>query len=131
MTLAQRLQCNRREGHAVSRLLRGLTSAVRPDLPLGPLLPLARNPRTPRAALEEWLDGGTEGQRTLARAALRKRAEAAAGAAAEAVLDGAERAGARVDEARTTAADEMDDALGLEPKRTAQRSFEKWCPSCP
>lgn len=25
---------------------------------------LARNPRTPRAALEEWLDGGTEGQRT-------------------------------------------------------------------
>lgn len=92
---------------------------------------LARNPRTPRAALEEWLDGGTEGQRTLARAALRKRAEAAAGAAAEAVLDGAERAGTRVDEARTTAADEMDDALGLEPKRTAQRSFEKWCPSCP
>lgn len=70
---------------------------------------LASNPRTPRSALEEWLDGGTGGQRTLARAALRKRAEAAA----EAVLAGAERAGARMDEARMAAADGMDHALWM------------------
>lgn len=70
---------------------------------------LASNPRTPRSALEEWLDGGTGGQRTLARAALRKRAEAAA----EAVLAGAQRAGARMDEARMAAADGMDHALWM------------------
>lgn len=74
---------------------------------------LAKNPRTPRSALEEWIRVGTEGRRTLARAALRKRAEQAAEGAAGAVLDGADHLGEGLDGARTAAADEMDDALGL------------------
>lgn len=74
---------------------------------------LAKNPRTPTSALEEWIRGGTEGQRTLARAALRKRAEASAQAGAGAVLDGAEGLGDGLDEARAVAVDEMDEALGL------------------
>jgi len=76
---------------------------------------LARNPRTPSEALEGWLYGGTEGQRTLARAALRARAEQAA----EAVLNGAERAGARIDEARTAAAYGLDEPLRLSPAKVS------------
>lgn len=74
---------------------------------------LAKNPRTPRSALEGWLDGGTEGQKVLARAALRKRAERAAEQAAGAVLDRADRVGVRMDDARTAAMDGLDEALGL------------------
>lgn len=76
---------------------------------LGIARALARNPSTPTSALEGWLEDGTGGQRTLARAALRRRAEATA----EAVLAGAERAGARMDEARMAAADGMDHALWM------------------
>ncbi|GAB2477561.1 hypothetical protein GCM10027030_09990 [Luteococcus sediminum] len=50
---------------------------------------LASNPHTPIRTLEDLLQIGTGGWRTLAGAALRERAEVAAGA----VLDGAERAG--------------------------------------
>lgn len=74
---------------------------------------LAKNPRTPTSALEEWMRGGTKGQRTPARAALRKRAEASAQAGAGAVLDGAEGLGEGLDGARSLAVDEMDEALGL------------------
>lgn len=74
---------------------------------------LASNPSTPCSALKGWLEDGTQGQRTLARAALRKRAEKAADGAAGAVLDGAESLGEGLDEARTTAADGLDEALGM------------------
>ncbi len=72
---------------------------------------LARNPHTPRSGLEGWLEGGTEGQRIVARAAPRKRAEQAAGA----VLVGADRVGARMDEARTVPVGALDEVLGPGP----------------
>lgn len=74
---------------------------------------LAKNLRTPDTALEGWLEDGTEGQKVLARAALRKRAQGAAEQAAGAVLAGADRLGEGLDGARTAAVDEMDEALGL------------------
>lgn len=70
---------------------------------------LARNPRTPCLALEGWLEDGTGGWKTLARAALRARGEQAAGA----VLVGADRVGVHMDHARTAAVGGLDDALGL------------------
>ncbi|OIJ35440.1 hypothetical protein BK826_08095 [Rothia kristinae] len=76
---------------------------------LGIARALAKNPSTPTSALEEWLDGGTEGQRTLARAALRKRAEAGAGA----VLDGAERLGEGLETTAARSVDGLNDALGM------------------
>lgn len=70
---------------------------------------LASNPRTPTRALEDLLQSGTGGWKTLARAALRERAEAVAGA----VLDGAERAGRGIDEMRAHAADDLDEVLSI------------------
>lgn len=69
---------------------------------------LASNPHTPIRTLEDLLQSGTGGWRTLAGAALRERAEVAAGA----VLDGAERAGMAIDATRIAAADDLDDVLG-------------------
>ena len=73
---------------------------------------LAANPHTPREALEGWLEGGTGGQRTLARAALRERARAAAESAAGGVLTGAEHIGAEIDEVAGSSADDLDALLG-------------------
>lgn len=70
---------------------------------------LARNPSTPSGALEEWPGSGTGSWRALARRALRERA----GRAAEAVLDGAERVGAEMEDAVDAGADGLDEALGL------------------
>ncbi|MDN5795728.1 MAG: hypothetical protein L0H79_08250, partial [Intrasporangium sp.] len=73
---------------------------------------LAANPHTPPAALSGWLEGGTGGQRTLARDALRKRGRAAAESASGAVLRGTERIGVEMEEVAETSADDLDDLLG-------------------
>lgn len=73
---------------------------------------LASNPHTPDSALSGWLDGGTGGQRTLARAALRKRGRAAAESASGAVLSGTERIGVEIDEVADASADDLDALLG-------------------
>lgn len=70
---------------------------------------LAHNPRTPSRALAEWLESGTAGWRTLARNALRKRAEMAAGL----VLGGTERLGAGMEATAADSAGALDEALGL------------------
>lgn len=88
---------------------------------------LAANPRTPREALSGWLDGGTGGWRTLARAALRERIKAAAESAAGGVLSATERIGAEMEQVADTSADDLDALLGK--TRGRQRSAEKWCPS--
>ena len=69
---------------------------------------LARNPHTPSEALRGWLSGGTGGQKTLAKGALRARAEAAA----EAVLHGTERIGVGIENAADESSEVLDDLLG-------------------
>lgn len=73
---------------------------------------LAANPNTPAAALEAWQRTGTGGWRTLARAALRDRAEAGVTAAAGAVLSGTERAGAGIEATMAGSEDALDDVFG-------------------
>ena len=58
-------------------------------------------------ALEDWLETGTDGWRTLARAALRRQAKQAA----EVVLDGAERVGEGLETTAARSADGMDELL--------------------
>lgn len=70
---------------------------------------LAMNPRTPSGALEEWLESGTGGWKSLARTALRERAEQAAGA----VLTGTERVGVGIEQTVRATADDLDDLLSL------------------
>lgn len=74
---------------------------------LGVARALATNPNTPVAALEAWLDHGTGGWKTLARSALRARAQAAAGA----VLASTERIGDSIEEAADATAGGLDDLL--------------------
>lgn len=80
---------------------------------------LASNPNTPPDALRAWIESGTGGWRAIARRALRERAEAAATAAAGAVLDGAEHLGSEMETGVSRSAGTLDEALGLEPRRAA------------
>ena len=77
---------------------------------------LAVNPHTPPAALSGWLEGGTGGLRTLARAALRVRARAAAESAAGGVLRGTERMGAELEEVAGSSAGDLDALLGQDAR---------------